>query len=349
MRDVMQGAEGTLVENGRVREGDFRSPFRTPGFERVDLTGLGPLVPLLRARQRFWFGFALTHPDVHLATILIDLGVAVVSAFYVYERGPKAYAEHTAFAFGKKGRVGEQPWDDVSFARARNHRVEYRHRLDARRHDLSLDVAATRTAPAVRAELTMHENPSETPSLVTSVPTDGRWFMYTHKAHAPASGTLRIGDRTYVVDPARDLLSIDEHKAAYPYVQQWSWGSFAGRLADGRLLGANLCANVHYTDPEHRNENRLWVGHRMDALGAIDFRFDPKSPLEPWHIVDSRGAVDLVFTPDGKKHQRTGFGPYRLDYFQAFGRYRGTVADSAGQVHRVDDLVGVAEHGVGRN
>lgn len=339
----------TLVVDGHVRSGAFDRPFRTPAFERVDLSGLGPFVPLLRARQRFWFGFALTHPEVHFATILIDLGVAVVSALYVYERATGSLHEYTSFALGRHGRVATHPWDDRSFVHRSGHRVEFHHELDRHRHSIAIDVAAKGSAPALRAELVMHEDARTSPPLVVSVPTRGRWFMYTHKAHAPASGTLEIGDRRYVLDASRDFLSIDEHKAAYPYVQEWTWASFVGRAADGTMLAANLCANAHYTDPEHGNENRLFTGDRIEPLSAIDFEFDRADPRSTWRIRDRRGAVDLSFTPVGRKEQHTGAGPYRLDYFQAFGWFRGSIVDASGRRHAVDDLWGVAEEGIGRN
>lgn len=349
MEPTLQEADGTLVVDGRVRDGSFRLPFRTPDFERVDLTGRGPFVPLLRARQRFWFGFALTHPEVHLATIAIDLGVAVVSSFYVVERATGAFYERQAFGVGKRGRVAKQPWDDESHVHARGHRVDFRHHVDAHRHEIRMDCAANARSPAIHVDLVMHEDVNAIPPLVTSIPTEGRWFMYTHKAHAPASGQVRIGDRTYLVYPSRDLLSLDEHKAAYPYVQEWTWGSFAGRLPDGRLVAANLCTNVRSIDEEHGNENRIWLGDRMEALGKVHFELDPRAVRTPWRIRDSRGRVDLVFTPQGRKEQHTGAGPYRLDYFQAYGTYRGTLVDAQGTAHAIDDLWGVAEQGIGRN
>lgn len=343
-------ADGTLVHDGRVRRGAFRLPFRTPGFEAADLTGLGACVPFLRLRQRFWFGYAVNHPDVYLATIAIDLGVATISALYFFERATNTYGEHTSFTLDpRRGRVASNPWDDRSLVEAPGHRVAYRHWLDRARHEVSIDVAATRDAPAVRAEVVMHEDLATVTPLVTSLPATGRWFMYTHKAHAPGSGFVRVGDREYRLDPGRDLVNLDEHKAAYPYRQEWTWGTFGGRDPSGRILAANLCTNVNYTDEEGGNENRLWVGPRMDPLGAASFRFDAGDPLRPWTVGESGGRLDLVFSPDGMKRQRTGGGPFRLDYFQAYGRWRGRAEDAEGVVHEIKDFYGVCERGIGRN
>lgn len=339
-----------LVVAGRVRTGAFRRPFRDPGLAAADVFGLRALRPLLRLRRRDWYGFAVTHPEVYLATLVLDLGVVVVSGLYVFERARRAYAEHTGWVVDpRRGRLAAGPYDDRTLAEAPGHRVAYRHRLDHGRHEVSIDVAATRTAPEVRAEFAMREDLSRVPPLVVSVPATGRWFMYTHKAHAPVEGFVRVGDREYRLDPARDLANLDEHRAAYPWRQEWTWGTFGGRDAGGRLLAANVCTNLHYTDPEGGNENRLWIGDRLEGLGAVDFRLDPADPLRPWRIEGSAGRVDLEFLPDGLRRQHTALGPVRLDYFQAFGRYRGQVVDDAGEVHEVRDLYGAAEQGVGRN
>lgn len=350
MNPALQEPDGTLVVEGRVRTGDFRLPFRTPGLERADVFGLKALRPLLPVRQRNWFGFAVVHPEVYLATLVIDLGLTVVSGLYVFERGRKAYGEHTGFVVDpRRGRLASNPWDDRTIVEAAGHRVAYRHLLDRGRHEVSIDIRATRAAPEVRAEFVMAEDVERIPPLVVSVPTTGRWFMYTHKAHAPVEGLVRVGDRQYRLDPARDLANIDEHRAAYPWRQEWTWGTFGGRDSAGRLLAANLCTNLHYLDPQKANENRLWVGERLETLGAVQFRFDPARPLQPWRITESAGRVDLAFTPEGAMRKDIGFGPVRLDYFQAFGSYRGTVVDAAGRVHEVKDLYGAAEQGVGRN
>jgi hypothetical protein len=346
----LQDADGTLVVDGRVRTGAFRLPFRTPGLERADVFGLRALRPLLRLRQRYWFGFAVVHPEVYLATIVIDLGFATVSGLYVYERARGAYGEHTAFVVDpRRGRMGSNPWDDRTCVEAPGHRVAYRHRLDHGRHEVSIDIRATRDAPEVRAEFAMLEDVTRTPPLVVSVPATDRWFMYTHKAHAPAEGFVRVGGREYRLDPARDLANIDEHRAAYPYRQEWTWGTFGGRQSTGALLAANLCTNVNYLDPRLGNENRLWVDGRLDPLGGVEFRLDPANPLNPWHVGESAGRVDLTFTPDGARHQHTHLGPVRLDYFQAFGHYRGTVMDARGTTHEVKDFYGAAEQGRGFN
>lgn len=339
----------TLVDAGRVIRGDFARPLRSPEFERIALVGFGPSVALLRARQRFWFGYSLTHEALHLSTIVIDLGPVVVSALYAYERTTGRYLEHTAFAPARSGRVARSPYDDETYVHRAQHRVHYRHRLDAGVHELAIDVAATRRAPSLQATLTMHEDLRHVPPLVSSVPCTGRWFMYTHKAHAPASGTLRVGDRTYHVDPSRHLLSLDEHKAAYPYRQSWQWGSFAHRGRDGVIVAANLCANRHYTAPDTANENRLFVGARLHRLGAVTFAFGDRDLTTPVQVQDARGAVDLRFTPETRKVQRTGFGPYALDYVQAAGRYDGRIVDEDGVVHRIDGMLGVLERGEGRN
>lgn len=348
--DVEDAADGTLVRGGRVRTGTFALPLRRTGLERADGFGCALLRPLMPLRRREWFGFGVATPDLVLGTLTLGVGPVAYSGLYVFERATGALWERGFPAFGpERARIATGPWDDRTLAVSGRARVAYRHLLSRGRHEVSIDLPAAGDAPPIQAGFAMLEDPARVPPLVVSVPVTGRWWMYTHKAWAPVAGEVRVGDRTYRLDPARDLANLDEHRAAYPWTQDWTWATFGGRDASGRLLAANLCANRHYADPDGGNENRLWVGDRLDPLGAVAFALDPRHPLRPWTVNDARGAVDLAFHPEGAKHQHTRIGPARLDYFQVFGHWRGRVVDADGATHAVRDLPGLAEQGVGRN
>lgn len=314
-----------------------RFPARWPG-------GPVPLVSLLH--RRVWFAFGVTHPDLHLAVLLLDLAPVTVSGLYVHDRRERRTFTWTRPALGKRfGAVAPGPCREVSHLRVPGHRVVFRHGLEAGRHEVSLDIAGGPGAPALRAEFVMREDLQRVPALAVRVPAPDPWFLYTHKAFGPAEGFIRLGDRRFSLSPDRDLASLDEHRAAWPLDQQWTWGTFGTRLSDGRLLAANLCHNSHYLDPEGENENRLWIGSRLLRLGAIGFTFEPDRPLRRWHLQESRNRLDLFFRPEGIREDRFCLGVADLRYFQVCGTFSGRLAASDGEVLEVRDVFGVCEHG----
>ena len=314
---------------------------------RFPMPRLGGIPLADRVHRRVWFAFSLTHPDLHLATLLLDLDPLTVSGLYVQDRREGRTWSWSRPALGSRyGRVAPGPYGEISHLRAPGHRVVFRHLLEHGRHEVSLELAGHRGAPALRAEFTMREDLAVLPSLAVQVPARAPWFLYTHKAYGPVEGFVRLGDRRICLSPDRDLGSLDEHRAAWPLGQQWTWATFGDRLPDGRLLAVNLCDNSHYLDPEGANENRLWIGSRLEPLGAIRFDFDPDCPLHRWRIQESRHRVDLLFRPQGIRQDRFCLGVARLRYFQVCGLFTGRLVAADGEVLEVRDRFGVCEHGV---
>ncbi|MFJ1757924.1 DUF2804 domain-containing protein [Kitasatospora sp. NPDC088134] len=180
----------------------------------------------------------------------------------------------------------------------------------------------------------------ETLSVV--VPWDGKRFQYTSKHTArPATGTVRLGDRTYAFD--HDAWgTLDHGRGRWPRSLGWNWGAASGRT-DGRTVGLQF--GGQWTVGTGATENALCVDGRLTKLGAeLDWQYDPAAPLGPWRITTpDNDQVDLTFTPfhDRRTRTETGLIANRTD--QCFGYYRGSVRTDAGERIAVDRLLGWAE------
>ena len=51
------------------------------------------------------------------------------------------------------------------------------------------------------------------------------------------------------------------------------------------------------------HENILWLNGRMVPLGAAQFDFDQKQPMQPWHVATDDGLLDLTFEPHGARRE----------------------------------------------
>ena len=79
----------------------------------------------------------------------------------------------------------------------------------------------------------------ETLSVV--VPWSDQRFQFTSKHNTrPATGAIRVDDRTYDVGPDTDAFGcLDYGRGVWPYRTVWNWASASGRR-DGRTIGLQL-------------------------------------------------------------------------------------------------------------
>jgi hypothetical protein len=213
--------------------------------------------------------------------------------------------------------------------------------LERQEHRFEIEVGRKRSLPSVSGTIVLHEDPARTQPLVALLPLGPNRPMFTHKSACPASGALEIGGERVEFTPERNVGLLDYHKAYYPHNTFWKWATFGTIDATGELLGANLTHNV-IEDDEQFNENCIWHGNSVSLVGAA--RFDiPKDPMQPWRIKTTDGAVDLELIPQGMRSERLNLGVARSDYDQPYGLYSGTLVDSEGRKHKVEDAFGVAE------
>ncbi|MFJ8441806.1 DUF2804 domain-containing protein [Kitasatospora griseola] len=180
----------------------------------------------------------------------------------------------------------------------------------------------------------------ETMSVV--VPWDGQRFQYTSKHTArPATGTVRLGGRTYAFD--EDAWGVLDHgRGRWPRSLGWNWGAASGRT-DGHVVGLQF--GGQWTVGTGSTENALCVDGRLSKIGdELDWQYDPADPLAPWRITTpGSDQVELTFTPFHDRRVRTEAGLLANRTDQCFGHYRGSIRTDGGLRIAVDGLLGWAE------
>jgi Protein of unknown function (DUF2804) len=289
---------------------------------------------LRRLRLKEWIGFTLIHPGLFCSLIMQDANYLASSEVYAYDRARRALYQHAANARGGSLRLPQElPGASPVFAKP-GYLLRYDFAAGLERYRLRIDIAATAKAPALAGDLELHRDRASAPLSVSSRLPGGK--MYTHKALFPAEGVLRAGDAEFVFDPSRDLAILDEHKSLFPYRTTWLWGTFGTRVADG-LLGANFVARPAV--PGGEEESCVWTPQACEPLTDIVFeQRKPGDPLSAWHVSSRDGRLDVTFEPEGRKDVKHQLAVFAIDYFQLFGRYRGTVGR-----YQVDSVHGVCE------
>jgi hypothetical protein len=292
---------------------------------------------LRRLRLKEWVGFTLTHPECFCSFVVQDANYLASAELFVFDRATRSLTQYARAARGGSLDLPEELFDGrVSFLR-RGYAITYEFSRERGRHVLRFDIDPTKSAPVLRGELVLDARNASPPLSVSARLPSG--VLYTHKAIFPASGELRVGERVYAFDAARDLAILDEHKSMLPYRTEWLWGTFALQ-AEGGLAGANLCARP--VIPNEEDESCLWTPAACEPLAKVAFEPQSSDPMAPWHIHSRDERLDVTFTPEGRKEVNHQFGVVAIDYFQMLGRYRG-VLRGAERTYEVNDVNGVCE------
>lgn len=320
-----------LVQQGGRAHGRFdRRPDEVNPLD--EFAGLRRRWQALRLKQ--WIGFTLVHPDVWSTVLVQDAGYLASAEIYAYDSSLGGPRERSVNARGGSpelpaGLLGER----AGFHRP-GHRIDYEFadRADGT-HRVRVDIAATRTEPAISAELDLHAGEAS-PALSVSAPLPGG-SMYTHKAVFPTSGTLRVGDREHHFDAGRDCAILDEHKSFLPYRCRWLWGTFATRAPRG-IVGANFVQRPVVAGTA--DESCLWTPGAVDPLTGVTFERDSDDPLCGWRARSADGRLDVRFEAEGRKTAAHQLGLFAIDYVQVYGRWSGVVGENT-----VTDAHGVCE------
>jgi hypothetical protein len=336
----LQEPPGRAVVEGLVQFGRFARPFRDLNLMDAEC-GIPRLFGLRRLRLKEWVHIALVHHEWYLSLAIVDIGFLVTSWLHLFDRRTGEAFEHVRKRLPGRFRAPENVWDDSGEMETWGYRVSVHNHLDRQLHRFEIDVKEKRRLPAVAGTLLLHEDPSRTQPLVALLPLGPNRPMFTHKSACPASGVLDVGGERVEFTPDRNVGLLDYHKAYYPRKTFWRWATFATIDATGSILGVNLTHNV-IRDDTRFNENCIWHGNRISLVGAA--RFDiPKDPTRPWVIRTEDGAVNLGLAPQGLRRERVNLGLAKSAYNQPYGLYSGTLTDSEGGIHKVEEAFGLAE------
>ena len=307
----------SLVEGGERRYGRLRSRPRT--VNPLDEYAGGRRA-LRRLRLKEWLGFTLLHPDLYSSLIMQDAKYLCSSELYVHDRGAGELYQYARTARPGTVTLPADLVDSSTVFTRPGYRISYAFGGRQDRHTITVDIAAAGRVPALRGELHLLPLGASAPLSVSSRLPRGQ--LYTNKVVFPVEGALRLGEREFVFEAGRDLAILDEHKSFLPYRTAWTWGTVAVQSAEG-VAGANFVDRPE--TPGEEEESCIWTPAGVEPLADIAFDQKELAPLSPWHIASADGRLDVTFTPEGRKDVRHQLGLFAIDYFQAYGTYRGSL------------------------
>ena len=203
-------------------------------------------------------------------------------------------------------------------------------RLTCRWEDFEADILLTR------------QNPH---SLVISVPFDEspRAFYYNDKINCmTAEGAVRYGDGEYRFDPSEAFGLLDWGRGVWPFHNEWYWSNGTGTV-DGKIFGFNLGCGFGNTSTA--SENILFYDGQAHKLGEVSFTLGDDY-MEPWHLQDKEGRLDLTLTPVYDRTTRTKVVWVDNVCHQMFGEFSGKAVLDDGTELKIENVTAFAEHAV---
>jgi hypothetical protein len=186
--------------------------------------------------------------------------------------------------------------------------------------------------------------PAAHESLNVVIPWSDELFNFTSKHQArPAVGELVVGDRRWTIGGPNGAESwgvLDVGRGRWPAEITWNWGGGAGRSGD-HVVGLQFGAK--WTEGSGFTENGVIVDGLLSKLGSElrwEYRWD--EPMQPWHVVDPGGQLDVVLTPRFDKHSKLG-SDGGSETHQVFGTWSGRLVTDDGLALEFDGLQGFAE------
>lgn len=325
-----------VADDGRPRLGVYRGALAKIALDRA-------ATPFQRRwRRKFWQYAAVVSPEVVAAAAVVDLGYVGMAFALAWDRTRKIWFEREALVPLASGIrcAGEPPESTFSY-QGRAGRIAMANTPDER----TIEVRFTTPAGELEMDVEMAPSGEGTEALsVVGALAPGRPNVTIKEAGVALGGRIKMGDREVQLEPESAFGLLDWTQGIPPTDVTWNWAMAAGRTADGRTVGFNLC--VGFTDPEH-SENGVWLDGQVHRIRSVSFTI-PKEEGAPWRIVGAQGALDLTFHPEAQRHANTNLLIAVSRYRQPVGRYEGTVPDADGNAVRLEAVSGVAEEHTAR-
>lgn len=313
--DVVNHQDFTLIDEFDRRVGRLRRYFAFNQFEFLGAVS-----------EQLVFGCALA--DVKYA------GTAFV---YAYDPTTRQFIERSFQQPLARGIWFDQrPESGVSEMRVGQNYIQLRGSEAPRMRRLQVRLS---NGFEIDAEFSEEHPPIEPMRICT--PSGPAGWVYARKtAGHRVTGTLTAGGRHY------DLAAIDalgHHDWSAGYMRRhtfWNWGCIAGRTAEGRVVGMNVCCGVNDTS---FTENCFWLDGRLHKLDSLRFEYDRDDLMQPWHLTSADGRLDLTFRPEGRHREKINAFVVASNFSQLIGRYDGWLQTADGERVAVTNLLGYAE------
>ena len=288
-----------------------------------------------------WDYYCILGGDAGLALTVADNGYLAMGSVTLFDFSvPKEDSKSVIvpFPMGMLGMPASSHEGDVRFS-YKGMRLVFS--KDGPERRLTVDVADFKDGMRLEGELLLRQ-PEGMETMVIATPFEKpRRFYYNQKVNCmPATGALRLGDRTIEFGRKPAFGVLDWGRGVWTYRNTWYWGSASG-LVDGVPFGFNI--GYGFGDTSAASENMLFHRGKAHKLDQVTFHIPPDDFLKPWRFSSNDGRFEMTFEPILDRASDTNVLVIRSDQHQVFGRFSGRAVLDDGQTVVLDRFPGFAE------
>lgn len=191
------------------------------------------------------------------------------------------------------------------------------------------------------ADIYLQQPPMDTMVIATPWEEKKSAFYYNQKIPCmPASGYVKLGEKTYTFDSSRDFGILDWGRGNWTYDNTWYWGIGSG-LVNGKPFGYNI--GYGFGNTRNASENMIFYDGKCHKLDLVDFGIPTGNVMEKWYMTSNDNRWKMEFIPffNDKVKLKLPFVSQFAD--KLFGRLSGRVVLDNGEILEIKNLVGFHE------
>lgn len=317
-----------------------------------------------RRRIKEWDRYLISDDEYALSITLADLGhlgFLSISLIDHVARTSRTQNSLVALPLGKMGLPGDSESGEISFS---NHQASFSLSFREGKRYLKGEYGYFERATTLYFNALLDDEPRDSMNLVVPWSSDKDAFSFTRKiVGLSAQGSFRKGREVHGFTSTDSFALLDWGRGVWPFETTWFWGYGMGwqeggisddaDALDSHRFGLNLAYGLG--DTTDATENMFLIDGKGYKLGEVDFgvvyryEADKKKRVDyisrlmgPWHITDSDGLLDLVFTPYHDCAGSVNLAMIVSDRHQVFGEFEGKVV-AEGKDFSIAGLKGAIE------
>ena len=305
-----------------------------------------------KLRIKEWDYYLINDDDYALAFTIGDMGYLALVSASLLDLKNKTFNTQSTMGVLPLGRLGMPARSDSGITQYADKRASMSFAVvDGMRH-IEVNFADFENGEPLVAEFVLDQEPRDSMVIATPWLEDDKAFYYNQKIVAMrAIGMFTLGGLHHDFHDDNSFGTLDWGRGVWTRDNTWYWGIAQG-MQNGHRFGMNL--GYGFGDTSAASENMVFVDGVAHKLGRVDFGIpvcdanahtvgEYYDLMEPWHMTDNDGRLDLLFTPD---IDRVDFIDLKLvvsDQHQVFGLFSGYVVLDDGTRFEIKDLRGSAE------
>jgi hypothetical protein len=161
----------------------------------------------------------------------------------------------------------------------------------------------------------------------------------------PASGEIKIGEKTYTFEPETSFGLLDWGRGIWPYRTHWLWASACGMVNEIPVafnLGYGFGA-VGSEEGATHTENIIFYDGKAHKIDEVTFHHENRDPEKPWKFTSNDNRLNMTLKPVISHREKLNFGLIYLNSSLLHGLYTGDIVLDNGEKIHIEQMLGHAE------